>query len=281
MTPVAPTLRAAAAQIDCALGDLERNLATHERVLREAAGAGVELLLFPELSLTGYSLGPRVLEVALPADAPELAALSALAPQVTVAVGFVEQASPGELYNSVALLRGGRVLQVHRKLNLPTYGGLEEGKWFGRGRAVEPCRIQGGWSCATLICADLWNPALVHAAALGRPEILLAPIHSAEGAVSEEFSNPEGWALALAFYAMIYATPVVMANRCGQEAGRRFWGGSRILDPRGRPLAQAGEGEALIWADLDRAAIARARFELPTVRDADTPLVLDLLARRR
>lgn len=233
--------------------------------------------VFPELSLTGYGLGNRVIDVACPAHDPRLAELARAAGEMQVVVGFVEEASPGEYYNALAILQHGKLQAVHRKLNLPTYGGLEEGKLFTHGSELTHLPVCPGWSATSLICADLWNPGLVHAALLARPTVLCAPINSASGIVSDDFSNEQNWAVNLQFYAMTYGTPVIMANRFGPEGDSHFWGGSRILGPRGDTLALAEDGETLIEAQLSRTAIARARFELPTHRDADTPLVRELM----
>lgn len=271
------TLRVGAAQINAALGDVDANLARHRKVIDEGRQRGLELLVFPELSLTGYGLGARVIDVAFPREDPRLQALAEAAGDMQTVVGFVEEASPGEYYNALATLQHGEVVSVHRKLNLPTYGGLEEGKWFSHGEHLTHTTVRPGWTATQLICADLWNPALVHAALLARPTILCAPINSASGIVSESFSNELNWVLNVRFYAMTYGTPVVMANRYGPESESHFWGGSRILGPRGESLAEADDGEQLIAADVSRTAIARARFELPTLRDADTPLIRQLM----
>ncbi len=274
-------LQVACAQINARLGDVEANLAHHLDVIHDARRRGVELLVFPELSLTGYGLGPRVLEVAMPSEDPRLVQLAKAAAGMQVIVGFVEEASPGEIYNALAILQDGRIAAVHRKLNLPTYGGLEEGKWFSHGARLTEVAVSPGWSTTSMICADLWNPALVHAALLARPTVLCAPINSASGIVSEDFSNEENWALNVRFYAMTYGTPVLMANRYGPEGDSHFWGGSRILGPRGESLAEAEDRETLICAELSRTAIARARFELPTLRDADSPLIRELMSGYR
>ncbi|MBY5984842.1 NAD+ synthetase [Halomonas sp. DP5Y7-2] len=274
-------LQVACAQINARLGDVEANLAHHLDVIHDARRRGVELLVFPELSLTGYGLGPRVLEVAMPSEDPRLIQLAKAAAGMQVIVGFVEEASPGEIYNALAILQDGRVAAVHRKLNLPTYGGLEEGKWFSHGSRLTEVPVRPGWSTTSMICADLWNPALVHAALLARPAVLCAPINSASGIVSEDFSNEDNWVLNVRFYAMTYGTPVLMANRYGAEGDSHFWGGSRILGPRGDTLAEAEDREMLIHAELSRTAIARARFELPTLRDADSPLIRELMAGYR
>lgn len=270
-------LRVGAAQINASLGDVDANLKHHLAFIAEARRAGLELLVFPELSLTGYGLGNRVIDVASPADDPRLTELARAAGEMQVVVGFIEEASPGEYYNALAILQHDRLLAVHRKLNLPTYGGLEEGKLFTHGSELTHLSVCPGWSATSLICADLWNPGLVHAALLARPTVLCAPINSASGIVSDDFSNERNWAVNLQFYAMTYGTPVIMANRFGPENDSHFWGGSRILGPRGDSLAMAENSETLIEARLSRTAIARARFELPTHRDADTPLVRELM----
>ncbi|WP_088743455.1 nitrilase-related carbon-nitrogen hydrolase [Cobetia sp. QF-1] len=270
-------LRVGAAQINATLGDIDANLERHLDVIHQARDIELDLLVFPELSLTGYGMGNRVIDLAFPLHDPRLLILARAADDMQLVVGFVEEASPGEYYNALAILQHGSLQMVHRKLNLPTYGGLEEGKLFTHGNDLTQSSVRAGWSATSLICADLWNPGLVHAAMLARPTVLCAPINSASGIVSDDFSNEQNWAVNLQFYAMTYGTPVIMANRFGPEGGSHFWGGSRILGPRGETLAQAEDREMLIHAELSRTAIAKARFELPTHRDADTPLVRDLM----
>ncbi|WP_251978451.1 nitrilase-related carbon-nitrogen hydrolase [Salinicola avicenniae] len=277
MQATRPPLHVGAVQLNSTLGEIERNTEAHRQWIAEARRRDIELLVFPELSLTGYALGLSTPRVACARNDPRLVDLASSTGEMQVMVGFVEAAGPGEYYNAMAILQHGRVVDVHRKLNLPTYGGLEEGKWFHRGRHLTPTRPRQDWCATTLICADLWNPALVHAALLARPDILCAPINSASHIVSQGFSNEENWPLNLRFYAMTYGTPVIMANRFGPEGEHHFWGGSQILGPRGERLAEAAAGETLIDAELDPQAIEIARFELPTLRDADTPLIRELL----
>jgi predicted amidohydrolase len=267
-------IKAGIAQIDCRLGDLQHNLQLHLQMMGQARSAGVELLLFPELSLTGYGLGGRVPEVALACKAPMVRELAQAAGDMTVVFGFVEEGPAAQFYNVAAAVRNGRVVHLHRKLNLPTYGRLEEGKLFGQGQRIDAFEISEPWTAGLLICADLWNPALVHLAMSQGATVLLAPINSALGAVSDEFSNPKGWDLAVRFYAMMYGVPVLMANRVGTEGGARFWGGSCIVDPYGQILAHsADDTPCLLTADLYYDAVRSARFQLPTLRDANLPFV--------
>lgn len=275
-----PSIAVGVAQIDCQLGDLAHNLQTHLRMVAQAHDAGVELLLFPELSLTGCSLGARVPDVALRRDSETVAVLARAAGAMTIVFGLVEEGPAAQFYNASAAVRNGQLLHLHRKINLPTYGNLEEGKLFAAGHRIENFSVARDWNASLLICADLWNPALVHLSMLQQATIVLAPINSALGAVSDDFSNPDGWDLASRFYAMMYGVPILLANRVGSEGVARFWGGSRIIGPRGQILAQCGdEGEALLTARLPYTDVRAARFELPTVRDANLPLLQREYAR--
>lgn len=273
-------LRVAVAQIDSVLGDLRGNTNKHLDFIRRAADSGVEVLLFPELSLTGYGLGERVPEVALPREHEIIKLISQAAPNMTVLVGFVEEGPAAQFFNSMAALRDGRLVFIHRKLNIPTYGRLEEGKLFASGSYVETFPVHGRWRGGIMICADLWNPALVHLAMVHGTTLLFAPLNSAEHAVSDEFSNPKSWDTVLRFYAIMYAMPIMVANRVGDEQGARFWGQSRIIGPRGEMLAQADEAsECLIHASIDYEAVRQSRFQLPTVRDSNLDLVHREIAR--
>jgi len=271
------SLHVACAQINVELAQVDANLERHLSFIADAVHQGVELLVFPELSLTGYGLGSQVMDVAMPVEDPRLARLAEASGRMQTVVGFVEEAGPGEYYNALALCQQGQVIDVHRKLQLPTYGGLEEGKWFTPGHELTYSDVRPGWSASHLICADLWNPGLVHAALLQRPTVLCAPINSVSGIVSESFSNERNWGINLEFYAMTYGTPVLMANRFGPEGNGHFWGGSRILGPRGETLGLLDSGEGLVSAELRRTDIAKARFELPTHRDANGFLVRSLM----
>lgn len=269
------TLRVAAAQIETVLGDVAANLRKHLDWIERARAARVDVLLFPELSLTGYSLGNRARGAAVAGSS--LLDIGRATGAMTVTVGIVER-DGSDLFNSALTVRDGRSLAVHRKLNLPGYGRLEETRWFAPGSRIDTFAPAPGWSAASLICADLWNPALVHIAACRGADLLLAPISSALEAV-EGFDNPEGWTKTLDFYAMMYGMPIVMANRVGSEGDLTFWGGSRILDAAGRTLAESGSGEALVIADLVKADIGTARARLPTIRDSNPALVHAELGR--
>jgi predicted amidohydrolase len=267
------TLRVAAAQIDPTEADISDNLSKHFAYIDEARSRGVQLLVFPELSLTGYQLRSKTPDLAITRDDQRLLSIAERAGDMTVVAGFVEEGSAAQFHNSAAALRRGKVEFIHRKLNLATYGNLEEAKYFARGRYVDVFVHEPPWTVAIFICADSWNPGLIHLAGLYGATLLIIPIASSREAVGLDFSNPDGWNTALSFYGMLYGMPIVMANHCGTRDGETYWGGSRVINPHGKTLAMGGEGEELVVADLEYDTVRQARFQLPTVRDSNLDLI--------
>ncbi|MFT4562055.1 MAG: N-carbamoylputrescine amidase [Gammaproteobacteria bacterium] len=266
-------LRIGIGQIDCSVATVDDNLDKHLEVIERARGDKVDLLVFPELSLTGYPQTTAEIEVlACSSGSGPLARLAKATDNMIVVVGFIEEAPDAQFYNSCAVLSNGEIIHLHRKLNLATYGALHEGKLYGAGRYVETFTF-GPWRACVLICADVWNPALVTLAALHGATVLIIPTNSARGAVSNEFSSPHGWDTATRFYSMMYGMTVVMSNRIGNESGLEFWGGSNITDPFGKTIACADSSEELLIADIEYDSIRRARLQLPTVRDSNLALI--------
>jgi N-carbamoylputrescine amidase len=267
------TLKTGVAQFASAIGDVDANIDVHLHWIAEGKAAGLDLLVLPEVSLTGHFGVERLLDCAMRRTDPRLTRLAEAAGDMAVVVGFIEEGQAAQFYNTAAVLRRGRLAYLHRKVNLPSYGKLEESKHYAAGRFVDICKLDDTWTAGLLICADLWNPALTHLAFLHGASLLISPVSSGVEAVGIDFDNPGGWALTIRFYAMMYGAPVIMANRTGTERDLTFWGGSRIVDPFGRELAVAGKEAGLITADLDFGQVRKARHLLPTVRDSNIGLV--------
>jgi predicted amidohydrolase len=246
------------------LGDLAANLADHRVRARAAAEDGVGLVLFPELSLTGYGLGDLLDAVALdPGHAlwPEMLSLSE---DVDVALGFVERGDEGYLYNSCAYLHRGELLHCHRKTYLPTYGPFDEGRFFSPGRAIET--FDAPWGRAALVvCEESWHPAVAHGAVMQGADVLLV-VSNAPGRNPRDgdWASQRGWRANLSAYARLYAVWVAYANRVGYEEGFVFGGGSAIIAPDGseRFVADPLEPEELT-ALLDAGELRRARIANP------------------
>src|SRR5919199_3557080 len=283
----AGTLRVAMAQVDCALGDLAENARRASRAIRQAADEGADLVVFPELSLTGYALGTIGEDVALELGDETIAALAAEAGDVDVVLGFVEQ-GPVQTYNSAVYLERGRVAHVQRKTYLPTYGRFEEHKHFSPGHALRAFAPRLG-RFALLICNDVWQPPLPFVAIHDGARMLIVPACSAlsgeAGTLSAEAgSDPaeieRDWIDLLRFYARFLQTYVVFVNRVGDEAGLTFWGGSQVVDPWGRVVAQAPRREpAVVVADVDPPAVRRRPREIPLLKEPRLGLLRQELER--
>jgi predicted amidohydrolase len=266
--------RVALAQVDCALGDVDGNVERACGVIRQARAAGADLVVFPELTLTGSALGHVAHDVARPVGGPGLAALAAEADGIACVIGLAE-AGRVHTYNTAVYLEDGAVRHVHRKLYLPTYGIWEERKHFTPGGAMRAFETALG-PMAILLCSDAWQPALAVVAVQDGARVLLVPANSTRARTTIE----DEWRDITRFYARVLECYVVFVNRVGDEAGLRFWGGSHVYDPWGRLVAEAPGGEpALVTAEIDLAEVRRRRRDMPLVKEARLALLSRELER--
>lgn len=276
-------MRIGLAQLNSILGDVDGNLARAHNVVAEAKGKGVDLIVFPELFLTGYSLAEIDRDVSLDVDDERIRALATSANSTGTLIGFQEGQRLPHTYNSATYLEGGRVVHTHRKAYLATYGQWEESKHFTPGSSVRAFDTRFG-RMATLICFDVWQPAFVFLAIQDGAQILLVPANSVRKEFAKQTHNPDLWSDITRFYATIFECYVVFVNRVGHEGKLSFWGGSHIVDPHGRVVVEAPQDEeALVVADIDVSAVNRRRRETPILKEARLGLLireLDRLASR-
>jgi predicted amidohydrolase len=245
-------MRLAVYQGPGASGDMPANLATLRRIALEAANEEARLVVFPELFVTGYNLGPRLRDLAEPVDGPSLRAIGA-AKEADIALlsGFCERAGE-RLFNSAVLVeRDGSPRAVHRKCHL--YGSVESAL-FTPGEALTLADLDG-LRLGILICYDVEFPEAVRALALAGAELIAVPTTL----MVPCDVVPRTLVPARAAENQVF---LAYANRTGVEGELRYVGQSRIVGPDGTVLARAGrDEERLLIADLDPAAIIRARSE--------------------
>jgi predicted amidohydrolase len=268
--------RIALAQVDCALGDVERNLERARQLISEAAVRGADLIVFPELALHGYALGHAGDDRSLSAEDPRLLALADQ--ELDVLIGFHEDGAVRR-YNASAYLGADGSRHVQRKLYLPNYLVWEERKHASPGQSLRAFDTRLG-RAATLICNDAWQLPLSWLAVQDGAEVLLVPANSAAGFGPASLDTIEYWSDLLRFLARMLQCWVVFCNRIGSEAGARFWGGSQILDPDGKVVAQAPLWEpALVIGDVEPEMAHRRRREVPLLAEARLGLIERLVAR--
>lgn len=269
----AAEITVAAAQLATTPGDLERNTDRHLALIHEARTLGVDCLLFPELSLTGPLGSMAVSDVALDAEHPMVRALVKAAGPMVVTFGMVEEGPAAQFYNTAYTAGGGRLLHLHRKINLNAVGPFPDRAELAGGRYVDAFALSRRWRAASLLSNDLWNPALTHIAALHGATLLLVAVRCPQDSAATPFDTLPAFSLACRHAAMVYGLPVVFANLVGEVDGVSFAGGSTVLGATGETLAMAGGTEGLSVATISYHAVRTARSMLPTVRDSNLDLI--------
>ncbi len=269
------------AQCAPALGNLDTNLALHEKILREAEGQGVDLLLFPELSLTGYFLKDLVPSVALTARDPRLDLFKHASRKMAIVVGLVEESSDRRFFNAAAHFEDGKLRHLHRKLYLPTYGLFDEHRYFAQGESLRAFDTRLGRMALT-ICEDLWHPATAYLAALDGAQIILCISASPGRGLRPDgtFANAAAWEHLNRAYAQLFTCFLCYCNRVGYEDGTCFWGGSEVIAPTGDVLLKGPQlEEAFLHVGIDRREVRRERIANPLLRDERLDFTLRELKR--
>jgi NAD+ synthase (glutamine-hydrolysing) len=275
----------ALAQIDPALGDLTKNVTKHLAMAERARASGADLIVFPELSLTGYSIKDLNWDLALnmERDLSPVQPLLEASHSIPIIAGGVEEDPAFGIYNAAFYFRNGVVSSVHRKIYPPTYGMFEEMRYFSRGGSVRAFDTAWG-RIGVLICEDLWHLSLPYVLALDGAHLLVALAASPTRVSSNEEQlhtasvNMEHHKA----YARLLSSYVAFCNRVGFEDGVGFWGGSSLVGPDGSVDAQAKLlEEDLVFAGIHEQEVRRARRFSRHFLDEDPNLVAAELERIR
>jgi NAD+ synthase (glutamine-hydrolysing) len=261
------------------VGDLEGNRARIVERLREARESGAELILFPELAVTGYPPEDLLLRPGfLRAAAESLREIAAETKGIAALVGTPHL--DRDLFNACAVCVDGEVKAMYHKQFLPNYGVFDEDRYFQAGRELVLLRC-GETLIGPTVCEDIWQPGppatdLALAGAHVIANISASPFHLGKGAVREDM---------LATRARDNSCWIVFVNAVGAQDELIFDGHSLVLDEEGQIVARAPAfEEALLVVDVDattavsrrlrdarRRALARARRELPSPPVVDVP----------
>jgi predicted amidohydrolase len=290
-------MKAAVYQTNPKLLDLKANLEEVISKIHQSRENGADLIIFPELALTGYFVGRRYHEAALRLDSPEIKTLVSATRGTAAIVGFIEESPAMNFYNSALVAVDGELLFAYRKLNLPNYGSFEERKYFSHGKQVPVFKLKD-CTIAVFICNDLWHPALPYLAVCQKADIFVTISNSCEESMGTEFSNIDSWDIINKFYARVFGIYNVSANRVGEETFEerrsiiaaemaktasqppseqpgdpqtyRFWGGSEIVNPYGKADAKAAfYEEDQISGEISRDLLRQKRILLPYLRNDD------------
>ncbi len=240
-----------------------------------------DLVVLPEAALTGYFLEGAVYELALDAQrfAGDLERIwrQAGGASADIVCGFYENDN-GSYYNTAIYLHVGekeaRIIHLHRKMFLPTYGVFDEERYLSRGRRLQTFPTRFG-TMAMMICEDIWHAIMPTIAAVKGARVIIVPSAAPGRGIEEddELGSIARWREILHATASEHGLYVLYAGLAGFEGGKGMTGSSRVVDPRGRMLVQAPAlGAHIVRATLDMREIDLARATLPLLGDLNAVL---------
>jgi predicted amidohydrolase len=276
-------IKLALAQINTKLGRPQENLKTHIQLIEQAKNQQADLIVFPELSLTGYILQDLAQSVACrpsPKD-PIFGPLLETSQEIDIVAGFVEEDLRSRYFISAAYLSEGKILHVHRKVYLPTYGLFDEGRFFASGDKVRAFDTRLG-RFGILICEDFWHASPPYLLWLDGADLMLFISASpSRGLTSSPQLESSRWVEHInQAYASLFTSFVASTNRVGYEDGINYWGGATVHGPDGNLIAQGPYQEAaLTITEIDLSELHRLRARLPLLRDERPDITLKELTR--
>lgn len=268
------------AQIKPKLGCVADNLSIIEGEIAKARETGTDLIVFPELALSGYFLKDLVPEVALRIDSPEISRLVELSRGISIAVGFVEETDDYNFFNSALYLEDGTIRHLHRKVYLPTYGLFDEQRYLARGEAFRAFDTKLG-RFGILICEDMWHLSASYILAMdGATTLICLSSSPARGIESDSLGSASAWQKLVSTTALFLNCRVLYSNRVGFEDGVNFWGGSEYIAPSGESIVRGSFFEEdFVTANVDEGALRRERIFSPMMRDENMFVTMQELGR--
>ena len=256
------------AQIKPKLGCITDNLTLIDAQISKARNAGADLIIFPELALSGYFLKDLVPEVALHVDSPEIQRLIELSRGISIAIGFVEETDNYHFFNSALYLEDGAIRHLHRKVYLPTYGLFDEQRYLARGESFRAFDTKFG-RFGLLICEDMWHLSASYILAMdGATTLICLSSSPARGIEGDSLGSASAWQKLVSTTALFLNTRVLYCNRVGYEDGVNFWGGSEYIAPSGESMIRGALlEEDFVTARVKEGALRRERIFSPMMRD--------------
>lgn len=257
-------VNAALAQISCKVGDKNYNLRKIERYIKRAKKKHAELIVFPELALTGYTCRDLVYELAESIPGPSVHQLEAIAKKenMHIVLGMLERSGKAQavLYNTAVLISPEGFIGRYQKMHLPTHSVFEEKRYF-RGGYQTPVFDTSIGKLGLIICYDVFFPEITRLLRLKGAQLVICI--SASPSVRRGFFEVLTTARALENTAFL-----AYVNLVGIEDGLQFWGGSRMIAPSGRIIAQAKyDEEDMIVMEIDYSDMDRGGVFVPMLRD--------------
>ncbi len=258
------TVSVALAQISCKVGDKNYNIRKIERYIKKAKKKQANLIVFPELALTGYVCRDLVYELAEPVPGPSVHQLEAIAKKenIHIVFGMLEKSSKAKavLHNTSVLIGPEGFIGKYQKMYLPTHSVFEEKRYF-RGGYQTPVFDTSVGKVGLIICYDVYFPEITRLLRLKGAQLVIC--------ISASPSVRRGFFEVLTTARSLENTMfLAYVNLVGVEDGLQFWGGSRMIAPSGSIIAQAKyDEEDVVLADINYSEMDRVEIFVPLLRD--------------
>jgi predicted amidohydrolase len=252
-------------------GRVDDNIADIAELLHDVPD--VDLALTPELAATGYGFAPPAEDALLVAGDPRLDAVTN--GPTAVGVGFAEKSERALSWNSYLLADPAIGLRrLQRKLHPVSYAPWNEHLTFAPGAGLEVVDVRGA-TTATVICNDMWHPVVPWLARHLGAEVVIVPVASIAGPDVQRVRHT--WQVILQHAALVLQCYVVFVNRCGEDGGAQFWGGSCVVGPDGEAVTSLGKSPGTAVAELDLSAVRRLRADVPLRAESRVDFVAEAL----
>ncbi|MBC8277420.1 MAG: hypothetical protein H8E46_04255 [FCB group bacterium] len=265
------------------IGGVKKNLDRHLEYIEKAKREGASLVVFPELSLTGYSLKDLTPEVAFRQNDPMLEPLIEASKDISICVGGVEESEDYFYYNSSFFFEDDRLLKTTRKIYPPTYGVFEEKRFYAQGKSVKAFDSKLG-RFGVLICNDARHPSLAYIYAMDGVKFLITQSAIPMRGFPQQ-SKPDPilyFENGSKFYSSVFGIYSIFANLAGHEEGLLFCGNSMVVAPGGAVIGEAPLfDEAMITVDVSEDAIRKFRAVTTIMNEEDINIPLTELQRIR
>jgi predicted amidohydrolase len=256
--------KVALAQISCQQGDKAKNLRKMERIVTKAKKQGADLVIFPELSSTGYVVRDRIYELAEKIPGPSTSIMEKAAKKdgeyIIFGMPELSEKTEATLYNAAVLIGPEGLIGKYRKMYLPTHSVFEEKRYFRAGYQITTLDTKLG-KIGLIICYDIYFPEVTRLTRLEGAQLIVCI--SASPGIRRTFFETLTAARAIENTSFL-----AFVNLVGVEDGLQFWGGSRLVGPDGKILIQAKyDEEDFVIGEVNYADIRPVEAFVPTLRD--------------
>jgi len=271
-------IKIALAQISCKREDKAENLKKIEKTMIKAKKQDTDLVIFPELSLTGYIVRDQIYELAETIPGPSTKIIENIAKKTETHIVFgMPELSPkthATIYNTAVLVGPKGFIGKYRKMYLPTHSVFEEKRYFRPGHQAAVFDTELG-KIGLIICYDIFFPEVSRLTRLNGAQLIFCI--SASPATRRAFFETLTVARAMENTAFL-----AYVNLAGIEDGLQFWGGSRLVGPNGKILVQAKyDDDDFVMCDVDYADIRSVETFVPTLRDLRPELFDELKSQAK